>query len=89
MTPSDQTQLETQLQRLHLHHIKSHYQAAATTAAEAVATSTRSAASPRTRRPTATGLSKPRRGVTRRGAINPPLRIPASAPRRIACTSMN
>src|ERR1700683_165591 len=34
MTPSDQTQLETQLQRLHLHHIKSHYQAAATTAAE-------------------------------------------------------
>ena len=34
MTPSDQTQLETQLQRLHLHHIESHYQAAATTAAE-------------------------------------------------------
>lgn len=34
MTPSDQTQLETQLLRLHLHHIKSHYQAAATTAAE-------------------------------------------------------
>jgi DNA replication protein DnaC len=34
MTPSDQTQLETQLQRLHLHHIKSHYQAAATMAAE-------------------------------------------------------
>jgi hypothetical protein len=30
MTPSDQTQLKTQLQRLHLHHIKSHYQAAAT-----------------------------------------------------------
>ena len=34
MTPSDQTQLDTQLQRLHLHHIKSHYQAAATRAAE-------------------------------------------------------
>jgi DNA replication protein DnaC len=34
MTPSDQTQLETQLQRLHLHHIKSHYQAAADKAAE-------------------------------------------------------
>src|SRR6201981_3449270 len=34
MTPSDQTQLETQLQRLHLNHIKSHYQAAATRAAE-------------------------------------------------------
>jgi DNA replication protein DnaC len=34
MTPSDQTQLDTQLQRLHLHHIKSHYQAAATKAAE-------------------------------------------------------
>ena len=34
MTPSDQTRLETQLQRLHLHHIKSHYQAAATKAAE-------------------------------------------------------
>ena len=34
MTPSDQTQLDTQLQRLHLHHIKSHYQAAATGAAE-------------------------------------------------------
>jgi DNA replication protein DnaC len=34
MTPSDQTRLETQLQRLHLHHIKSHYQAAADTAAE-------------------------------------------------------
>jgi len=34
MTPSDQTRLETQLQQLHLHHIKSHYQAAATKAAE-------------------------------------------------------
>ena len=34
MTPSDQTRLETQLQRLHLHHIKSHYQAAADKAAE-------------------------------------------------------
>jgi DNA replication protein DnaC len=34
MTPTDQTQLDTQLQRLHLHHIKSHYQAAATKAAE-------------------------------------------------------
>jgi DNA replication protein DnaC len=34
MTPSDQTQLEMQLQRLHLHHIKSHYHAAATKAAE-------------------------------------------------------
>ncbi len=34
MTPSDQTRLDTQLQRLHLHHIQSHYQAAATKAAE-------------------------------------------------------
>jgi DNA replication protein DnaC len=34
MTPSDQTQLDGQLQRLHLHHIKSHYQTAATRAAE-------------------------------------------------------
>jgi DNA replication protein DnaC len=34
MTPSDQTRLDTQLQRLHLHHIRSHYQAAATKAAE-------------------------------------------------------
>ena len=34
MTPSDHTRLETQLQRLHLHHIKSHYQAAADKAAE-------------------------------------------------------
>jgi len=34
MTPSDQTQLDAQLQRLHLHHIKSHYQTAATRAAE-------------------------------------------------------
>jgi DNA replication protein DnaC len=34
MTPSDHTQLETQLQRLHLHHIKSHYQAAAARAVE-------------------------------------------------------
>ncbi len=34
MTPSDQMQLETQLQRLHLNHIKSHYQAAAARAAE-------------------------------------------------------
>src|SRR5215831_5549447 len=34
MTPSDETQLETQLQRLHLHHIRSHYQAAADQAAE-------------------------------------------------------
>ena len=34
MTPSDHTRLDTQLQRLHLHHIQSHYPAAATTAAE-------------------------------------------------------
>ena len=34
MTPSDHTRLDTQLQRLHLHHIHSHYQAAATKAAE-------------------------------------------------------
>jgi DNA replication protein DnaC len=34
MTPSDQTRLETQLQQLHLHHFKSHYQAAADKAAE-------------------------------------------------------
>ena len=34
MTPSDQTRLDTQLQRLHLHHIRSHYPAAATKAAE-------------------------------------------------------
>src|SRR5215468_10423015 len=34
MTPSDKTQLEAQLQRLHLHYIKSHYQAAATRTAE-------------------------------------------------------
>ena len=34
MTPSDQTQLETQLQRLQLRHFKTHYQAAADKAAE-------------------------------------------------------
>jgi DNA replication protein DnaC len=34
MTPSDQTRLDAQLQRLHLHHIQSHYQAVATKAAE-------------------------------------------------------
>jgi len=34
MTASDPTRLDTQLQRLHLHHIRSHYQAAATKAAE-------------------------------------------------------
>jgi DNA replication protein DnaC len=34
MTPSDQTRLDSQLQLLHLHHIKSHYQAAARKAAE-------------------------------------------------------
>ena len=34
MTPSDQTRLDAQLHRLHLHHIQSHYQAAATKAAE-------------------------------------------------------
>jgi len=34
MTQSDQTRLDTQLQQLHLHHIKSHYQAIATKAAE-------------------------------------------------------
>ena len=34
MTPSDQTRLDSQLQHLHLHHIKSHYQLAATKAAE-------------------------------------------------------
>src|ERR1700758_2907266 len=34
MTPSDQTQLETQLQRLHLRYFKSHYQPAAGKAAE-------------------------------------------------------
>jgi hypothetical protein len=33
MTPSDQTRLETQLQRLQLRHFKSHYQAAADKAA--------------------------------------------------------
>lgn len=34
MTPSDLTRLDAQLQRLHLHHIQSHYQAFATKAAE-------------------------------------------------------
>lgn len=34
MTPSDQTRLETQLQRLQLRHFKNHYQAAADKAAE-------------------------------------------------------
>jgi len=34
MTPSDQTRLDAQLRRLHLHHIQSHYQAVATKAAE-------------------------------------------------------
>jgi DNA replication protein DnaC len=34
MTPSDQTRLEAQLQRLQLRHFKSHYQAAADKAAE-------------------------------------------------------
>jgi DNA replication protein DnaC len=34
MTPSDLTRLDTQLQRLQLHHIQSHYQALATKAAE-------------------------------------------------------
>ena len=34
MTPSDLTQLDAQLQRLHLHYIESHYQALATRAAE-------------------------------------------------------
>jgi DNA replication protein DnaC len=34
MTPSDQTTLETQLQRLYLHHIKNNYQAAAARAVE-------------------------------------------------------
>src|SRR6266436_9164556 len=34
MTPSDLTRLDTQLQRLHLHYIQSHYQALATRAAE-------------------------------------------------------
>jgi DNA replication protein DnaC len=34
MTPSDQTRLESQLQRLQLRHFKSHYQAAADKAAE-------------------------------------------------------
>jgi len=34
MTPSDQTRLDAQLHRLHLHHIQSHYQAVATKAAE-------------------------------------------------------
>jgi DNA replication protein DnaC len=34
MTPSDHTRLETQLQRLQLHHFKSHYQTAADKAAE-------------------------------------------------------
>jgi DNA replication protein DnaC len=34
MTPSDQTRLETQLQRLQLRHFKTHYQAAADKAAE-------------------------------------------------------
>ena len=34
MTPSDQTRLETQLQRLQLRHFKSHYQTAADKAAE-------------------------------------------------------
>ena len=34
MTPSDQTRLDAQLHRLHLHHIQSHYHAVATKAAE-------------------------------------------------------
>ena len=34
MTPSDLTRLDTQLQRLQLHHIQRHYQALATKAAE-------------------------------------------------------
>src|SRR6266700_4014083 len=34
MTPSDLTRLDAQLQRLHLHHIQSHYKALATKAAE-------------------------------------------------------
>jgi DNA replication protein DnaC len=34
MTPSDQTQLDVQLQRLHLQYIKSHYQTLARKAAE-------------------------------------------------------
>ena len=34
MTSSDQTRLDAQLHRLHLHHIQSHYQAVATKAAE-------------------------------------------------------
>ena len=34
MTQSDQARLEAQLQRLHLHHIRDHYQALATKAAE-------------------------------------------------------
>ena len=43
MTPSDHTRLDTQLQRLHLHHIQSHYQAAATKAAEQQGSSRHSA----------------------------------------------
>jgi len=34
MTPSDQTRLDSQLQQLHLHHIRSNYQAEATKATE-------------------------------------------------------
>jgi len=34
MTPSDLTQLDAQLQHLHLHYIQNHYQALATKAAE-------------------------------------------------------
>lgn len=34
MTPSDQTRLDAQLHRLHLHHIQSHYQVVAAKAAE-------------------------------------------------------
>jgi DNA replication protein DnaC len=34
MTPSDLTRLDTQLQRLQLHYIQSHYHALATRAAE-------------------------------------------------------
>jgi DNA replication protein DnaC len=34
MTPSEETRLNAQLQRLHLHHIQSHYQALAAKAAE-------------------------------------------------------
>ena len=34
MTPSDQARLEAQLQRLHLHYIRDHYQALTSRAAE-------------------------------------------------------